>query len=153
MLAKKIALAFGIAIVFPSMIHFGVGVVNKNPSWQEYQVEDYYEKYQNATPEEKEKLSKDKKQLAKERKDQTKRFQMTLFFVAVPLGLIVLILGAFLPFRAIGAGLMFAGIFSICDGYFNYWSEISDILKFISSFCAFITLVIIGLLKIEQKNT
>jgi hypothetical protein len=36
---------------------------------------------------------------------------------------------AFLP-PAIGTGLMFGGIFSVCDGYFNYWSKLSTQLKF-----------------------
>ena len=44
MIAKKIALAFGLAIVLPSMIHFGVGIITPKPKWRDYQVEDYIKK-------------------------------------------------------------------------------------------------------------
>jgi hypothetical protein len=67
MIAKKIALAFGLAIVLPSMIHFGVGIFTPKPKWRDYQVEDYYVKYQKATPEEKAKLDKEKKEKEAER--------------------------------------------------------------------------------------
>jgi hypothetical protein len=121
MLAKRFALGFGIAIIFPAMIHFGVGTISPQPKWENYQTENYNEKH--------------------------------LFYFAVPLGILAIIVGAYLPHKVIGAGLMFGGIFSATDGYFNYWRELSDALKFSSSLCAFIVLLIIGYLKIEEKKT
>jgi hypothetical protein len=47
---------------------------------------------------------------------------------------------------------MFGGIFSVCDGYFNYWSELSAALKFFSLLTAFIVLILIGYRKIERKE-
>ena len=52
MLAKKFALGFGIAIIFPMMIHYGVSTFSPEPKWKDYQVENYYEKHERATPEE-----------------------------------------------------------------------------------------------------
>ena len=153
MIAKKIALAFGLAIVLPSMIHFGVGIITPKPKWRDYQVEDYHVKYQKATPEEKAKLDKGKKEKEAERIINEKKFQKLLYFVAVPIGILAIVLGACLPFRSIGAGLMFGGIFCVCDGYFNNWNELSESMKFISAFCTFIVLLIIGYKKIEKDKT
>ena len=80
-------------------------------------------------------------------------FEKHLFAVAVPLGLITVIIGAFLSAPAIGAGLMFGGIFSVCDGYFNYWSELSAQLKFSSLLAALIVLLVVGYRKLEKKET
>ena len=41
--------------------------------------------------------------------------------------------GAVLDLPAVGTGLMFGGLFSACNGYFNYWSQLADVLKFGSS--------------------
>lgn len=135
------------------MIHFGVGTITPKPKWRDYQVEDYHTRYQKATPEENTKLEKERKAKEAERLSKEKEFQKLLYFVAVPLGILAIILGACLPFRAIGAGLMFGGIFCVCNGYFNYWNELSESLKFISSFSTFIVLIIIGYKKIEKDKT
>jgi hypothetical protein len=58
--ASMLIFQLGLAIVLPSMIHFGVGIITPKPKWRDYQVENYYMKYQKATPEEKAKLDKDK---------------------------------------------------------------------------------------------
>ena len=87
-----------------------------------------------------------------ERRILEKRFQQHLFAVAVPLGLVALLVGAFLRLPAMGTGLMFGGIFSICDGYFNYWSELADVLKFVSLLIAFILLLFLGYRRLEKKE-
>ena len=75
------------------------------------------------------------------------------FFVAVPSGIIAIIVGAFLSIQAIGTGLMFGGIFSVCDGYFNYWYELADPLKFASMLVTLVVLIFIGYKKLERKKT
>jgi hypothetical protein len=152
MLAKKFALGFGIAIVFPMMIHYGVSTFSPQPKWDDYQIENYYERHKRATPAEQEKMEAEKNRLHEQREVAEKRFQKHLFFVAVPLGLAAIIIGAFLSIQAIGTGLMFGGIFSVCNGYFNYWSELADPLRFASMLLAFVVLVALGYKKLEQKD-
>jgi hypothetical protein len=139
MFAKKIALGFGIAVVFPMMIHYGVSSFVPRPKWQDYQMNGRPAPHVFAaqTP---------------QYKAAEKRFQQHLFAVAVPLGLVALLVGAFLRLPAIGTGLMFGGIFSICDGYFNYWSELADVLKFVSLLVAFVLLVFLGYRRLERKE-
>lgn len=152
MLAKKIALGFGIAVIFPMMIHYGVSTFTPKPKWQDYQIKNYYEQHKRATPEEQKKLEAEKNQREEKRQVDQKRFQKYLFFVAVPLGIIAIIIGAFLSSQAIGTGLMFGGIFSVCDGYFNYWFTLADPMKFGSMVIAFVVLVVVGYKKLETKQ-
>ena len=142
MIAKKFALAFGIAVVFPAMIHYGVSTFSPEPRWQDYHVTPLI----NSNSVEYQK--KDAEYRATE-----KVFEKHLFAVAVPLGLVTVIVGAFLAVAAIGTGLMFGGIFSVCDGYFNYWSELSAQMKFSSLLAAFIVLLIVGYRKLEKRET
>jgi len=142
MLAKKFALAFGIAVVFPAMIHYAVSSFTAEPRWSDY----------HTTPLINQNSAEYQTQHAAY-KSAEERFQQRLFFVAVPLGLITIVLGAFLPIPAIGTGLMFGGIFSVCDGYYNYWSELSSLWKFLSLLAAFIVLLVVGYKKVETTQT
>ena len=153
MLAKKFALGFGIAIILPMMIHYGVSTFSSQPKWRDYQVKNYYERHRNASPEEKRQLEAEKERLDNQRKKEENRFQKHLFFVAVPLGILAIILGAFLPIQAIGTGLMFGGIFSVCEGYISYWSALNDSLRFLSLLFAFVVLIVVGYKKLENKKT
>ncbi len=153
MLGKKIALGFGIAIILPMMVHYGVSTLSPRPKWEDYQVKNYYERHKDASPEKKRQLEAEKNRLKDQKREEEKRFQKHLFFVAVPLGITAIILGAFLPIQAVGTGLMLGGIFSISNGYVNYWSELSDSLRFISLLIAFIVLILVGYKKLEKKST
>ena len=150
MLAKRIALGFGIAIVFPMLLHYGVSTWTPQPKWNLYDLQQPYNPQ--ATPEEKAQQQAELQKKQEERRIAEKRFQQHLFAVAVPLGLVALLVGAFLRLPAIGTGLMFGGIFSICDGYFNYWSELADVLKFVSLLIAFLLLLFLGYRRLEKKE-
>ena len=150
MLAKKFALGFGIAIIFPMTIHYGVSTFVHEPKWQDYQVENYYQRYEEAIPEQKAQLWEEQSRLEKQRKESEKHFQKYLFVVAIPLGVIAIIVGSISSIQAIGTGLMFGGIFSLVDGYFNYWSELADAMKFLTMLAAFIVLVFIGYRKLAK---
>src|SRR5207248_9810956 len=80
MIAKKFALAFGIAVVFPAMIHYGVSTFSPEPRWQDYHVTPLI----NSNTVEYQK--KDAEYRATE-----KVFEKHLFAVAVPLGLVTVI--------------------------------------------------------------
>ena len=152
MLAKKIVLVIGLAIVFPMMVHFGVSIFSPKPKWKDYRIEDYHMKYKKASPEGKKKLQAEQKLLRKKKGKATKRFQTHLFYVAVPLGIIAIIIGAFFLTEALGAGLMLGGISSATNGYLNSWSVLDDRLRFLSALCVFIILIIAACIKIEKRN-
>jgi hypothetical protein len=150
MLAKKIALGIGLAIIFPMMVHYGVSTFFPEPKWNDYNVQGLNDPQ--ANPEQKHQKQIEQQQKQAQRRAATKQFQKHLFSVAVPLGLAAILCGAFMRVQAIGTGLMFGGIFSICNGYFNYWSELADGLRFASLLAAFIVLLFVGYKKIEKKE-
>ncbi|MDD2866490.1 MAG: hypothetical protein PHO59_04110 [Candidatus Omnitrophica bacterium] len=152
MLAKKFALGFGIAVIFPMMIHYGVATFVPEPRWQDYHRMDEAMQMnrQNMTQAEKQQASaKRQKQEDAWRYDQ-KRFQRALFSIAAPLGIMAIIVGSLVTIQAIGTGLMFGGIFSVLDGYCNYWSELPDGARFVSLLLAFIVLIYIGWRKLAK---
>ena len=151
MIAKKFALAFGIAVVFPAMIHYGVSTFSHKPKWPDYMPVALTA--QNSTPEERQRREAEYARRQAEYRAAEKRFETHLFAVAVPVGLAALLTGTFLRAQATGTGLMFGGLFSVADGYFNYWSELSDALKFGSMLAAFLVLLVVGYAKLEGKQS
>ncbi len=144
MLAKKFALGFGIAIILPMMVHYGVSTFSPRSSWRDYRDSGYYGSRQNASPEEKARLEKKRDEQIKILEEGRRRFQRNLFLVAIPIGIIAIILGSLTAVQAIGTGLMFGGIFTLVDGYCWYWSELQDWMRFVSLLLAFIVLIYIG---------
>ena len=144
MLAKKIALGFGLAIIFPMMIHYGVSTFSPEPKFENYAKQEEFNK--RATAEE-----KIKKEEARE--SAQNRFEKHLYCVAVPLGLAAILIGAFSRVQSIGSGLMIGGIFAITDGYVNYWSQLEDWMRFLSLLAAFAILLIVGYKKIENSQS
>lgn len=154
MLAKKIAVGFGIAIILPLMFHYGVSTFSPSPKYSDYRIDNYPQDYKNASPEKKKEVTAKNKNLNLQFKSAKKEFQQHLFFVAVPLGLLLIIIGVFISNNAIGAGLVFGGIFSVSNGYINYWSELPDSLRFASLIVAFLILITVGYKKLEgEKQT
>lgn len=145
MLAKKFALGFGIAIILPMLVHYGVSTFSPQSQRRDYSYQaGYYQRMQKATPEEKAKLEQEREKRDNEFRNNEKRFQRSLFFVAVPVGIVTIILGSLNPIQAIGTGLMFGGIFTLVDGYCWYWSELQDWMRFLSLLVAFVILIFIG---------
>jgi hypothetical protein len=151
MISKKFALAFGIAFVLPMLIHHGVSTFVSSPKWRDYQVLGIF--VPQAPQQEKAQHQAEQRRKQEEYKAAERRFQQHLFAVAVPLGLVALLVGAFLRLPVIGTGLMFGGIFSVSDGYFNYWSELADVLKFVSLLAPFIILLIVGWLRRKTPDS
>lgn len=151
MLAKKFALGFGIAVILPMLVHYGVSTFTPMPRWQDYYgYGGYYAQDNNATPEQKAKLQDERKKKEEAYRNSEKRFQQHLFFVAVPVGIAAIIIGALSSIQAIGTGLMFGGIFTLMDGYICYWSELQDWMRFLSLLAAFIVLIFIGYRKLAK---
>jgi len=151
MLAKKIGFGFGIAVILPLMVHYGVSTFVRQPKWENYHNGHYYEQYEEASPEKKIDLREKREQRELEYRSKRSKFERHLFFVAVPVGLAAVVIGSFLSVQAIGAGLIFGGIFTLIDGYCWYWSELQDWMRFVSLLVAFVVLVVMGYSKLNNK--
>lgn len=161
MLGKKIALGFGIAIIFPMMIHYGFVTFSTPPELPKYETLTYgWSKIDQdgkrimREPTEQEKKEEARKKennekLTLEYQKEMKQYSENRFYVVVPLGISAIIIGIFIPLQAIGTGLIFGGVFSIIEGYLGYWYYLSNELKFISLLIAFIVLIIAGYKKLK----
>jgi len=152
MLAKKIALGFGIAVIFPLMIHYAVASFSPEPKKSDYEIKNYYQRHQRATFEDQRRLETAKNYLDEKRCAAELIFKKHLFFTAITAGILAIIVGAFIQVEAIGMGLIFGGIFCICNGFMNYWPQLNDIWRFVSLALAFIALLIVGHKKIEKRG-
>jgi len=150
MLAKKFALGFGIAIILPMLVHYGVSTFSPAPKWDNYYDNYSYQRYDKATPEERVQLDKERKEKDRIWQEKLKIFQRNLFFVSVPVGIACIVIGAIMPIQAIGTGLMFGGIFSLTEGYMFYWSELQDWMRFLSLLVAFVVLIFVGYRKLSK---
>jgi len=148
MLAKKFGFGFGIAVLLPLLVHYGVSTFSPAPKWDQYHTNNYSQ-YQGATPEEKERLRAEDDKRREKYKQHRKMFERHLFYVATPIGIAAIIIGATLAVQAVGAGLIFGGIFTLVDGYCWYWSELQDWMRFLSLLAAFIVLVACGYRKLK----
>lgn len=149
MQAKQVALVFGIAVVFPMLVHYGVSTFSPAPKWSDYVVPGPVDL--SASRAEREQRQAEQRRLQEERLVAEKHFALRLFAVAAPLGLAAIIAGALLRRAAVGTGLIFGGTLAIVDGYANYWRELPDVLKFLSLLAAFIVLIAVGYAKLEKK--
>ncbi len=144
MLAKKFALGFGIAILLPMVVHYGVSTFSPCPKDRDYRVENFKELHERGSIEDKIRLEQKRSRLRKELIEHKKRFQKHLFFVAAPIGIIAIIVGSFIGVQAVGTGLLFGGILNLMNGYIWYWSELQDWMRFLSLLLALIFLIFIG---------
>ena len=152
MLAKKFAVGFGVAVLLPMVIHYGVSTFSKEPRWENYYTRHSNYAAQNATLEEKARLQKEDQQREERYQATSKVFAQHLFFVTVPIGIAAIIIGASLAFQAVGAGLIFGGIFALTDGYCHYWNYLQDWMRFLSLLAAFIVIVVVGYIKVANKS-
>lgn len=153
MLAKKFALGFGLAVLLPFLIYYGVSTFSPPPKW-DYQTERYQFDTKNS-PLTKEEFAQRKAEYDKYDKDyqaKHKEFQQHLFFVAAPIGLIALIAGSFVSVQAVGTGLMFGGVFTFLEGVLSNWSEIQDSMKFGLLLITFAILILIGYKKLSPRS-
>jgi len=149
MIAKKLAVGVGIAIMFPIMIHYAVKAFIPEPRLVGYQIKNYALRYKDATPEAKAKLAQERDRLSKGYKRVREYFQWQLVILTLPAGILAIIIGSLLRVQAVGTGLMFGGILClIYNGYSSYSSESWVI--FLYMLFAFIALVFIGYRKLAK---
>jgi hypothetical protein len=152
MLAKRIALGVGIAIVLPMLIHYGVATFYPEPRPDDYRLSAETNALAHGSASDQVKFEQEQGRKGDELAAAEAQFERRLFAVAVPLGLVAILVGTFLSVQTTGTGLMFGGIVSVCDGYFNYWEHLSASFKFVSLLAAFIVLIFVGYRKLERKE-
>jgi len=74
--------------------------------------------------------------------DAMKKYSKTVFIIAIPLGVLIIFLGAFFfSLDAVGAGLMGGGVGTLIYGAGGYWRYASDWLRFLLSLVGLVALI------------
>lgn len=154
MRAKQFAIGIGIAILLPLSVYYGVLLFSPPPDSSKYyeQSQEYTQRLSQAkTQSEKEKISKEKSLHQKKQEEAQKRHQQHIFLVAYPVGMLAIIIGSLLTVQAVGAGLMFGGIFTLAEGCYSYWDKMPDWTRFISLIIAMAVLIGFGYWKCQPE--
>lgn len=152
MIFKQFAVGIGIAVLLPLLVYYGAAL--PSPPANRSGSDDIYLKQQNAkTPAEKKKIDAEIHRQEKEQDAADKRNQQMEFYVAYPVGILAIIAGAFLAVTAVGAGLMFGGIFTLTTGSYFYWDKMGDILHFGAILIALVVIASLGIWKVRPQHS
>jgi hypothetical protein len=151
--ALRLAIAAGIAILLPMLVYSGVAAIHAPPDWQDYHQERPVVEPAEPTGNEPSAENAERaKAEAARRMDEENRafsaareaFTQVLFFVAVPLGLLALLLGGVVSNPAVAPGLILGGLTTMIVGYMNHWEHTGHALRFATLAVGLLILVAIA---------
>jgi hypothetical protein len=143
MLARWIVIGFGVALVFPLLVYYGVAIVSSPPRYQEL-----YPAAQsltaNAMPKQLKAYQDELYRRQQAFNRQAEAFSRILISGATPPGITAMLVGAYLPQQDIGTGLLLGGVLAVADGYWTCWRHLPDWRRFLSLLLGFVVLLFIG---------
>ena len=140
MLARQIVIGFGVAIIFPLLVYYGVRTFGYPPTPQLT----FQQLPPQASAEERQDYAQRQRTRQEEFAAQSKSFARVLIYVSTPLGIAAILIGTFLRSPALGTGLLLGGIFTVSHGYWGYWSYADDRLRFGSLLLGFCVLLFVA---------
>jgi hypothetical protein len=147
MLARKIVVGFGIAAIFPALIYYGLSTFYPPPRLQDYFT--FQPPPSTATPEERKALAAEQVKQRATFAEAARSFARVMFAISTVLGVIAIVLGAYLASHAVGAGLILGGISSLALGYWAYAMHLDDWFRFLSLLAGFAALLFVGFRKLD----
>ena len=167
MLARKIILGFGFAVLMPVLIHYGIDMFAPRWNWKDFskasaltqrQINELRRQERVAASEMEKteirrKTGRLEDQLAGQREGHEARQEQVNrvhFFIGVPLGIIVTLIGSFIRVQAIGGGLMLGGIFTFTNSCWGYWSDLPPVGRFFVLLVVFVELLWIGYQRLSE---
>jgi uncharacterized membrane protein YphA (DoxX/SURF4 family) len=151
MLARQIAIGFGIAVIFPLLIYYGVATFYPPPKTTDY-FRELTPPTPSATAEERKEYVEHQRKARDAYNTAARAFSRVLVIIATPIGVAAILIGAFLSIHAIGTGLILRGIASVAFGYFGYWPYLDDWARFISLLAGFAILLFVGFRRITGRS-
>lgn len=142
MLARQIAIGFGIAVIFPLLVFYGVSTFYPAPKFPDVGTTECM--LRAVTPDQRVECEQKQRAAREAYAVANKEFSFRLVIVAAPLGLAAILIGAYLTFYAIGTGLILGGIFTVAFGYWGYWQYIENWARLASLLLGFVILLFLG---------
>lgn len=142
MLARQIAIGFGVALVFPLLVYYGVSTFSPAPKWSNFHEQVVYA----PNPTRDELTARQEKQKAETAAwtEANRVFSLRLLCVAAPLGYLAILLGSLRVGSGLGTGFMFGGIFAATTGYWFHWFYLEDWVRFVSLLIAMAVFVFVA---------
>ena len=152
MLARKIILGFGFAVLMPMLIHNGLDVFCPHLDSPAYyrELRKLREREDKASGGEKAQLYAQREQLETTHDAQNARSERIHFFVGAPIGILVTLIGSLIRAQAIGGGLMLGGICTFTGGCAYYWTDLSRPGRFAVLLVAFAVLLWVGYQRLSE---
>ena len=151
-MAKKIILGFGIAVVFVAVVHYGFYAFFPRPNQENYQIKNYWERYNGASLGEKVALEREKNAKDKLFKEARQGWAGKYFYIGLSIGILVVIIASLVKSPSVGSGLLAGGILVLIESYGHYWGYMPNVSKFLSLCAVFIILVWLGYRRIERSS-
>lgn len=126
---RNMAIGIGVIILLPLILHVGVRLVVHEPSHPNIGSFAHESEEYRATK-------------MQEYKSEQKIYEKYYFYIAVVVGIVAIIAGVITPMPFLGMGFILGGVVCLVNGYFRYWDEMNDLIKFISLLLALILLII-----------
>lgn len=140
-LARQVAIGFGIALIFPLLVYYGVCSLHPPPVWRNYS-QPTVSVSGIPTPAERQADREKRQESGEAYASAAKGFAKFLLLVAAPLGVAAIAIGANLRSPATSSGLIVGGIITVGVGYWAYWENLQGWLRFVSLLIAFTVLLI-----------
>ena len=148
MLARQIVIGFGVAVIFPLLVYYGVATFDSPPHMRSVPMPT---QPFNATAQERDAYWQARKVYDEELKRAlaeytvaAQAFARTLILVTAPVGVAAILIGAFMQLQSIGTGLIFGGITTVGFGYWSYWQFLENWMRFVSLLAGFAILVFVA---------
>jgi hypothetical protein len=152
MLARRIILGFGFAVVLPLLVHYGIDAFHSAPdrSGVRAEIGRLSARERDAAGAEKETLRAERERLEATSRSLDRAESRVHFFVGAPIGIAVTLIGSLVRAQAIGGGLMLGGIFTFTGGCFYYWDDLPPAGRFAVLCLAFVVLLWIGYQRLAE---
>ncbi len=145
---RNLSIGFAIMILLPTIAYVGTRVAVKEVAYPEqtYPAKSSKQLFPIHKP-----ASEYDAELAAYKASQS-NFQKAYFYTSGIIGLLALILGAFvIPIPFLSFGFIMGGTFCLIGSYFMYWDILNNIIKLISLIFALILLIIGGIRLSQEK--
>jgi len=139
MLARQIAIGFGIAVLFPLVVYYGIrtfGPPSPQAAFEQLTLASGVDKRQV--------VSQAQRSRQEKNAGEAKTFARALILFSTPLGIAAIVIGTLLRSPAVGTGLVAGGILTVAHGYWSYWSYADDWVLFASALVGFGILLLVA---------
>jgi uncharacterized membrane protein YphA (DoxX/SURF4 family) len=143
MLARQIAVGFGIALIFPLLVYYGVCTFHPAPVRLAF-FPVTPPLAANATADQRKTYADQQRKRQEAYDSAAKDFSRILVLIATLSGVAAILVGAFLTVQPIGTGLILGGILTIAWGYWGFWPDFEDWVRFVSLLVGFAALLLVG---------